>query len=183
MRRRCTRRRRRRIRRPRASSAYSTRMCVHGCSFLLFCLPTFFSFHGYLRPPTPQGITEPFHPRRAGAPFPLFETRCWLPYRTHEVAKELEMRHTDAFVEEHSPPFSVTHLMQSDEAARTASSSNNYLMAAITGSTAPTPVHDVFAHIDDVAKAHLRVAFAEPAADGPRDCAIATGVDIEAIFG
>ncbi|RYP30973.1 hypothetical protein DL767_005980 [Monosporascus sp. MG133] len=65
---------------------------------------------------------------------------------------------------------------------QTQNSSNNFLMVGMVGGELPFPIHGGFAHIDDVADAHLRMAFLEPQAEGPTDIGIAAKVDYGTIF-
>ncbi|KAI1496397.1 hypothetical protein F5X99DRAFT_400638 [Biscogniauxia marginata] len=56
------------------------------------------------------------------------------------------------------------------------------MMMGMLGAELPMPIHGGFAHIDDVADLHLRVAFLNPKADEPKDFGISTKVDYATIF-
>lgn len=106
------------------------------------------------------------------------------------VAKMVQLQDSDAFAEKHSPHFTISHVMPGyvfgrNELAldttmmQTQNSSNNFLMVGLLGGELPFPIHGAFAHIDDVAEVHLRVALEE----GPgRDVGVATKVNYDSIL-
>ncbi|KAI1773255.1 putative cinnamoyl-CoA reductase [Hypoxylon cercidicola] len=111
----------------------------------------------------------------------------------YRVGKVVEIHNSDEFVKTRNPSFTIAHVMPGyvfgrnelalDAATmRTQNSSNMRLMAGMLGEELPTPIHGSFAHVDDVADAHLRVAFLDPQADGPTDFGIATEADYTTIF-
>lgn len=107
------------------------------------------------------------------------------------VAKMVELRDTDQFTRTQSPHFTVSHIMPGHVFGRnelaldtgmmqTQNSSNNFLMVGLVGGTLPFPIHGSFAHIDDVAEIHLRVALEEAYAG--KDVGIGTRVDYASVF-
>jgi nucleoside-diphosphate-sugar epimerase len=109
------------------------------------------------------------------------------------VGKLVEMRDTNNFAEAQakSPHFTISHVVPGyvfgrNELAldtgmmQTQNSSNNFLMVGLLGGELPFPIHGGFAHIDDVAEIHLRVALDEAYAGN--DVGIATKVDYASIF-
>lgn len=107
------------------------------------------------------------------------------------VGKLVESRDTDEFVKTKSPHFTVSHVapgyifgrneLALDPAMmQTQNSSNNFLMVGLLGGELPFPIHGGFAHIDDVAEIHLRVALEEAYAG--KDVGVATKVDYASIF-
>ncbi|EOO00100.1 putative 3-beta hydroxysteroid dehydrogenase protein [Phaeoacremonium minimum UCRPA7] len=107
------------------------------------------------------------------------------------AGKIVEMHNTDELVRTYKPHFTISHVVPGyvfgrNELAldatmmRTKNSSNNFLMFGMTGAELPFPIHDVFAHIDDVAETHLRVTFDEACVG--KDYGIATKVDYASIF-
>lgn len=107
------------------------------------------------------------------------------------VGKLVEMRDTDDFAQTKSPHFTVSHVVPGyvfgrNELAldagmmQTQNSSNNFLMVGLVGGKLPFPIHGGFAHIDDVAEIHLRLALGESYAG--KDVGIATKVDYTSIF-
>lgn len=106
------------------------------------------------------------------------------------VAKMVELRDSDAFLEKNSPHFPISHVVPGyvfgrNELAldttmmQTQNSSNNFLMVGLLGGELPFPIHGAFAHIDDVAEVHLRVALEE----GPgRDVGVATKINYDSTF-
>ncbi|KAI8956439.1 putative cinnamoyl-CoA reductase [Daldinia sp. FL1419] len=142
---------------------------------------------GAVPPPTAVSATS-----RAPLPDPV-------PARFHNVfdayilGKIVEMHNSDKFVETQKPHFTVSHVVPGyvfgrNELAldatmmQTQNSSNNFLVLGMLDGELPFPIHGGFAHIDDVADVHLRVAFLDPKADGPKDFGIATKVDYATIF-
>ncbi|KAI0183883.1 putative cinnamoyl-CoA reductase [Xylaria flabelliformis] len=106
--------------------------------------------------------------------------------------KILELHNSDEFVKTHSPHFAVSHVVPGyvfgrNELAldaammQTQNSSNNFLMMGIMGGEPPFPVHDSFAHIDDVADVHMRVALLD-SQEGRKDFGVATKVDFSTVF-
>lgn len=105
------------------------------------------------------------------------------------VGKLVEAQNSDVFVEKNSPHFTVArvnpgYVFGRNELALdtsmmyTQNSSNNFLMVGLLGGELPFPFHGAFAHIDDVAEVHLRVAFE----DHPQEIGIATKVDYASVF-
>lgn len=106
------------------------------------------------------------------------------------VGNVVEMNNSDAFAEKNEPHFTISHVVPGyvfgrNELAldttmmQTQNSSNNFLMVGLLGGELPFPIHGAFAHIDDVAEVHLRVALGE----GPgRDVGVATKVNYDSIF-
>ncbi|KAI5920843.1 putative cinnamoyl-CoA reductase [Camillea tinctor] len=116
-------------------------------------------------------------------------------FESYILGKMVELHNTDEFVKTRNPHFTVSHVVPGyvfgrnelalDAAAmQTQNSSNNFLMVGLLGRTLPMPLHGSFAHVDDVADMHLRVAFLDPAAhsDLPQDFGIATKVDYATFF-
>ncbi|KAI0466711.1 putative cinnamoyl-CoA reductase [Xylaria cf. heliscus] len=114
-------------------------------------------------------------------------------YDAYMLGKQIELHNSDEFVRNRNPHFTISHVLPGyvfgrNELAldaammQTQNSSNNFLMMGMMGGEPPFPVHDGFAHIDDVADVHLRVAFMDPQAEGPKDFGIATKVDYNTIF-
>ncbi|KAI1202506.1 putative cinnamoyl-CoA reductase [Nemania serpens] len=113
-------------------------------------------------------------------------------FGAYVFGKLIEIHNSDEFVKIHHPHFTVSHVVPGYVFGRNAlaldaammqaqNSSNNFLMMALTGSEPPFPMHDGFAHIDDVADVHLKVAFLDPET-GPKDFGITTKVDYSTIF-
>lgn len=109
------------------------------------------------------------------------------------VGKLVEMRDTDNFAraQSKSPHFTISHVVpgyvfgRNELALDTGmmqiqNSSNNFLMVGLLGGELPFPIHGGFAHIDDVAEIHLRVALNEAYAG--KDVGVATKVDYATIF-
>ncbi|KAI1420764.1 putative cinnamoyl-CoA reductase [Xylaria sp. FL1777] len=106
--------------------------------------------------------------------------------------KVVEMHQSDEFAKKQQPHFTISHvvpgyvfgrneLMLDAEMMRSQNSSNNFMVMGMTGGELPFPIHGAFAHIDDVAETHLKVAFLE--SEGPhRDFGIATKIDYGSIF-
>ncbi|VUC38175.1 unnamed protein product [Clonostachys rosea] len=110
-------------------------------------------------------------------------------FEAYLLGKVVEMRNTDDFVKTKKPHFSVSYvpgyiygrnelMIGEAEAMKTRNSSNNLLMLALTGGKLPFPVHNGFAHMDDVGELYLRVALldAQKAKEEklPQDFGIAT---------
>lgn len=106
------------------------------------------------------------------------------------IAKMVELQESDAFAKKNNPHFTISHVVPGyvfgrNELAldatmmQTQNSSNNFLMVGLLGGELPFPIHGAFAHIDDVAEVHLRVALEE----GPgRDVGVATKVNYDSTF-
>lgn len=127
---------------------------------------------------------------RIPPPSPLPETFGNV-MEAYVVGKLVEMRDTEEFAKTKSPHFTVSHVVPGyvfgrNELALDAgmmqaqNSSNNFLMVGLLGGELPFPIHGGFAHIDDVAEIHLRVALEEAYAG--KDVGIATKVDYASIF-
>lgn len=106
------------------------------------------------------------------------------------VGKLVEMQDTDNFAKS-SPHFTISHVVpgyvfgRNELALDTGmmqmqNSSNNFLMVGLLGGELPFPIHGGFAHIDDVADIHMRVALDETYAG--KDVGIATKVDYASVF-
>ncbi|KAI1485225.1 putative cinnamoyl-CoA reductase [Biscogniauxia mediterranea] len=114
-------------------------------------------------------------------------------FEAYTLSKMVELHNTDEFVKTRNPHFTVSHVVPGyvfgrnelaldAEMMQTQNSSNNFLMIGMVGGELPFPIHGGFAHIDDVAEVHLRVAFLNPKAEEPRDFGIAAKVDYGTIF-
>ncbi|KAI1463440.1 putative cinnamoyl-CoA reductase [Daldinia caldariorum] len=114
-------------------------------------------------------------------------------FEAYVMGKIVELRNSDELVETQNPHFTVSHvvpgyvfgrneLVLDADMMHTQNSSNNFLMLGLQGGEPPFPVHGGFAHIDDVADAHLRVAFLDPKPDEPKDFGIAAKVNYDNIF-
>ncbi|KAI1636892.1 putative cinnamoyl-CoA reductase [Biscogniauxia mediterranea] len=114
-------------------------------------------------------------------------------FEAYTLSKIVELYNTDEVVRTRNPHFTVSHVVPSyvfgrnelaldAEMMQTQNSSNNFLMLGMVGGELPFPIHGGFAHIDDVADVHLRVAFLNPKAEDPKDFGIATKVDYGTIF-
>ncbi|KAI0191911.1 putative cinnamoyl-CoA reductase [Astrocystis sublimbata] len=113
-------------------------------------------------------------------------------FEAYVYGKIIELHNSDGFVKTHNPHFTISHVVPGyifgrNELALDAAmmqaqnSSNNFLMMTMTGGEPPFPLHDGFAHIDDVADVHLKVAFLDPET-GPRDFGFATKIDYNTVF-
>jgi hypothetical protein len=108
------------------------------------------------------------------------------------VGKLVEMQDTDNFAKL-NPHFTISHVVPGyvfgrNELALDTSmmqmqnSSNNFLMVGLLGGELPFPIHGGFAHIDDVADIHIRVALDKDKAYAGKDIGIATKVDYASVF-
>ncbi|KAI0506567.1 putative cinnamoyl-CoA reductase [Xylaria bambusicola] len=113
-------------------------------------------------------------------------------FEAYVFGKIIELHNSDEFIKTHHPHFTISHVVPGYVFGRnelaldatmteTQNSSNNFLMMAIRGGEPPYPLYDSFAHIDDVAEVHLRVAFLDTET-GPKDFAITTKMDYDTIF-
>ncbi|KAJ8131622.1 hypothetical protein O1611_g2004 [Lasiodiplodia mahajangana] len=113
-------------------------------------------------------------------------------FEAYVFGKLVELHNSDEFVKIHHPHFAISHVMPGyvfgrNELAldaamtQTQNSSNGVIMMAMMGREPPFPIHAGFAHIDDVADIHLKVAFLD-SATGPKDFGIVTKVDYSTIF-
>ncbi|KAL7624945.1 hypothetical protein AAE478_004159 [Parahypoxylon ruwenzoriense] len=143
---------------------------------------------GLVPPPTAVSATT-----RVPLPDPLPVAFEGGVFEAYILGKIVEMHDSDAFVRAQKPHFTVSHVVPGytfgrnelalDSAMMSAqNSSNNFLMVGLLGGEMPFPIHGGFAHIDDVADAHLRVAFLQPKAGEPMDFGLATKVDYATIF-
>lgn len=143
-----------------------------------------------LGPPTEPQTATVSASTRVPPPSPLPETFADV-MEAYVLGKLVEMQDSDRFVETQNPHFSISHvnpgyvfgrndLCLSPAMMQTQNSSNNFLMVGLLGGQLPFPIHGAFAHIDDVAEAHLRVALDEACAG--KDVGIATKVDYSSIF-
>ncbi|OTB18598.1 hypothetical protein K445DRAFT_314475 [Daldinia sp. EC12] len=142
---------------------------------------------GPVPPPTPVSAAT-----RVPLPDPIPSTFNNV-FEAYLLGKVVELHNSDEFVKTQNPHFTVSHVVPGyvfgrNELAldanmvQTQNSSNNFLMLGLLGGEPPFPIHGGFAHIDDVADAHLRVAFLDPQPDGPKDFGIATKVDYDNLF-
>ncbi|KAI0971032.1 putative cinnamoyl-CoA reductase [Xylaria arbuscula] len=113
-------------------------------------------------------------------------------FEAYLLGKMSALHNSDEFVKTHNPHFTVSNVMPGyvfgrnelalDAATMLAqNSSNTFLAMAITGGEPPFPILDGFAHIDDVADVHLRVAFLD-SKGGPTDFGVVTKVDYNTTF-
>jgi nucleoside-diphosphate-sugar epimerase len=86
------------------------------------------------------------------------------PYGPYVASKTAAVNATDAWVADHEPPFGVVNIMPTwvcgpDEHAKTArdtlKGANAIILNLLRGEKAAYPTNTAFAHVDDVAKAHL----------------------------
>ncbi|KAI9157966.1 Ketoreductase CTB6 [Paramyrothecium foliicola] len=116
-------------------------------------------------------------------------------FEAYVLAKIVELHNSDEFVQKYNPGFTVAHvmpgyvfgrneLMLDTTMMQTQNSSNNFLMMGVLGGALPSPLIGVYAHIDDVAETHLRVAFIDTqAGNEPQDFGVASKVDFDDLFG
>ncbi|OTA82447.1 hypothetical protein M434DRAFT_400985 [Hypoxylon sp. CO27-5] len=106
-------------------------------------------------------------------------------------AMTVALKRADKFVETHKPHFTVSHVMVGQVIGRNelalnaemaAKGSDDFLLMMILGMEAPGPIPGNYAHIDDVAEVHLRVAFLNPKEGEPKDFGVATKADYSEIF-
>jgi nucleoside-diphosphate-sugar epimerase len=146
----------------------------------------------------PLPTTEVRAGTRAPAPeqAPTAATAFGSVFEAYVLAKQAEMHETDELIRSRRPHFSIarivpgyvfgrSELMLDAAMMRDQNSSNNFLMFCLTGGELPFPMHAVFAHLDDIAELHLRVALLDQAeaARGPADFALAVRVDFDDAFG
>ncbi|KAI1389362.1 putative cinnamoyl-CoA reductase [Hypoxylon trugodes] len=142
---------------------------------------------GLIPPPTTVSAST-----RVPLPSPI-PTAFSSVFEAYVQSKIVEMHNSDEFVKTQNPHFTVSHvvpgytfgwneLMLDPVMMQTQNSSNNFLMMGITGGQLPMPIHGGYGHIDDVADLHLRVAFLDPSAGGPRDFGLATKLDYTTLF-
>ncbi|KAI0439895.1 putative cinnamoyl-CoA reductase [Xylaria telfairii] len=142
-------------------------------------------------PPGPPSETSVSASARVPLPDPI-PSKFDHILEAYVFGKLIELHNSDEFAKTLHPHFTISHVMPGyvfgrNELAldaammQTQNSSNNFLMMAMMGGEPPFPVHDGFAHIDDVADVHLRVAFLDPETR-PKDFGIATKVDYSTIF-
>jgi nucleoside-diphosphate-sugar epimerase len=116
-------------------------------------------------------------------------------FEAYHLGKLTALNYVDTFTRTHHPRFSITHVLPGyvfgrNELAtdansmRTENSSNNLLMAMLTGTEHPAPIGGSAAHIDDVADVHLRLLLPSlPGADpSPQDFAVSTPVVYDDAF-
>ncbi|KAI0178945.1 NAD(P)-binding protein [Hypoxylon sp. FL1284] len=142
---------------------------------------------GLITPPTTVSAST-----RVPLPNPIPSTFGEV-FEGYIIGKILELHNTDEFVKTANPHFTVSHVVPGyvfgrNELAldaammQTRNSSNNFLVAGITGGEVPFPIHGGFVHIDDLADLHLRVLFLEPKTKDIEDFGVATKVDYSTIF-
>lgn len=134
------------------------------------------------------GLTPPPNAVSASTRVPLpnpFPSTFNDVFEAYVLGKMVEMHNSDEVVKTCNPHFTISHVVpgyvfgRNELALDTAmmqaqSSSNNFLMLGMVGAELPFPIHSGFAHIDDVADVHLRVAFLDPEAEGPKDFGVAS---------
>ncbi|KAI0424128.1 putative cinnamoyl-CoA reductase [Xylaria sp. FL1042] len=114
-------------------------------------------------------------------------------YEAYVFEKIVELHNSDEFVKTNNPHFTVSHvapawvfgrneLALDADMMQTQNSSNNLVMMGMVGGEPPLPLHNAFVHVGDVADVHLKVAFLDPQADGPKDFGIANKVDYGTLF-
>ncbi|KAI0817825.1 putative cinnamoyl-CoA reductase [Xylaria sp. FL0064] len=114
-------------------------------------------------------------------------------FEAYVFGKVVELHNSDEFVKTHNPHFTISHvapawvfgrneLVLDADMMQTQNSSNNFLIMGMMGGEPPLLLYNAFAHIDDVADVHLKVAFLDPHVDGPRDFGIASKVDYDTLF-
>lgn len=112
-------------------------------------------------------------------------------FSAYVAGKVVERRIADE-VAAAGPHFTISHVVPGyvfgrNELAldaamvRSQNSSNNFLVMGMLGAELPFPIHGGYAHVDDVAEVHLRVALDDEFAG--KDVGIATPVDYSSIFG
>ncbi|KUI58950.1 hypothetical protein VP1G_06193 [Cytospora mali] len=112
-------------------------------------------------------------------------------FEAYTIGKIVELHNTDNFIKTQNPHFTVSHVIPGYIFGRNElilnaammhdqNSSNNFLILGMLGAELPFPIHGGFAHIDDVADVHLRVALEQGLAS--KDFGIATKVDYASIF-
>lgn len=140
--------------------------------------------------PTQPQTTTVSAATRVALPGPLPETFADV-MEGYILGKLVEMQNTDNFAKTQKPHFKISYvtpgyvfgrndLCLDSTMMNTQNSSNNFLMVGLLGGELPFPIHGAFAHIDDVAELHLRVALDEAYAN--KDVGIATKVDYSSIF-
>ncbi|KAI1826288.1 putative cinnamoyl-CoA reductase [Xylaria intraflava] len=115
-------------------------------------------------------------------------------FEAYVLGKMVEVHNSDELIRTKTPHFTVSHIMPGYVFGRNElaldpkmmqfqNSSNYYLMVALLGGEERLPIRSGFAHIDDVAEAHLRAAFLDPKTAGfPQDFGISTAVDYTTTF-
>lgn len=127
---------------------------------------------------------------RIPPPSPLPETYGNI-MEVYVVRKLIKMRDTDEFAKTKSPYFTISHivpgyvfghnkLVLDTRIIQIYNSSNNFLIVSLLGGKLPFPIHGSFAHIDDMAEIHLRMALEEAYAS--KDIGIMTKVNYASIF-
>lgn len=127
---------------------------------------------------------------RAPLPDPIPESFADV-FSAYVTGKMVELRDSDAVAADRNTHFTISHVVPGyvfgrNELAldaammQTQNSSNNFLMMGLVGAELPFPIHGGYAHVDDVAELHLRVALDDELAG--RDVGIATPVDYSCIF-
>lgn len=146
--------------------------------------------------PPPTTVTAQ---TRIPLPSPFPET-FGSPFEAYVLGRMKSVHYAEEFMRERKPHFSLAHVVPSYvygpnrlmaggdiKAFQTANSSNNFLIMAMRGINSPYPLHDIFAHVDDIAEVHVRVALLDPrdaeARGLPVNFAVATKVDYDKVFG
>ncbi|KAI8629522.1 putative cinnamoyl-CoA reductase [Xylariaceae sp. FL1651] len=143
-------------------------------------------------PPGPPPTTPVSASARVPLPDPVPSTFDNV-FEAYVLGKVVELHVSDEFVKTREPHFTVSHVapgyvfgrneLALDAAMmQTQNSSNNFLMIGMIGRELPFPIHGGFAHVDDVADAHLRVAFLDPSGEQPKDFGVSSKVDYSTIF-
>ncbi|OGM50578.1 cinnamoyl-CoA reductase [Aspergillus bombycis] len=144
-------------------------------------------------PPMPDPSTTVTAATRVHLPGPPPKSFSNL-FEAYALGKITQVIETDAFIEKNQPHFSVANIMPGcvygrNELKLTAhgvldeNSSNRYLMACITGTELPFPVHGGYIHIDDLADIHLKVLRLEPGPGTIGNFGACINIDYSGTFG
>ncbi|ROV94603.1 hypothetical protein VPNG_09204 [Cytospora leucostoma] len=113
-------------------------------------------------------------------------------FEAYVTAKLVTLKNEDNFARTQNPHFTISHVVPGYVFGRNElivdaasiptpkNSSNHFLGLGFVGAELPFPIQGAFAHIDDVAEVHLRVALDEGTAG--KDYGVATKVDYATIF-
>ncbi|OTB04127.1 hypothetical protein M426DRAFT_11752 [Hypoxylon sp. CI-4A] len=143
------------------------------------------------------GLNPPSHTVSASTRAPLpdpFPVAFGGVYDAYILGKIVELHKIDQFVKAQNPHFTVScvfpgyvfgrnELALDADMVQTQNGTNNFLIAGMLGGEAPMPIHGVFAHLDDVVEAQMRLAFPTPKMEALREFGIAAKVDYDEIFG
>ncbi|KAI1437331.1 putative cinnamoyl-CoA reductase [Xylaria sp. CBS 124048] len=117
-------------------------------------------------------------------------------FPAYTVGKRWEHHETEAFIRTHKPAFSVCHIMpgyvfgrnelalDAEMMTTSPNSSNAFLMMGMLGQETPISIHGGYAHVEDLAELHLRLALLDdgPGGKAPVDMAISPSVDYDTVF-